>query len=354
MRNPTWEDLPEGVISELEKLMSELPHPSSYLTVLKKEVRSALKAWKAKEAANHLVILGSPVSPLTELIVASLSQQPFPELEVVYPFSDYNFRHDSYPKKQHLKMAIEGSIQKSESIVFQSLCQSHLKMIVIPDLEQYFLRCISGWEGMIWLREKIVQTDDCFWLLGCNNWSWIFLDYVCQLNAYLETTQNLPKLSSDELQQWLQPMVESFIPEETTNPSSFFWETLGSLSRGESEIAKQLWLQSIQMSFDQDLTENAEERPRLKLITPRLPNLPSLSADDRYLLHSLLLHGKITRSSLALSLGVKEEKIQGRIQLLLRDDLIQQRNGLLSVTPLHYPKIKQELSQNNFLIGEDE
>ncbi|MDR9405548.1 MAG: hypothetical protein RI580_19175, partial [Halothece sp. Uz-M2-17] len=106
--------------------------------------------------------------------------------------------------------------------------------------------------------------------------------------------------------------------------------------------------------FEEQQTENVAENLRLRLTTPSLPKLPSLSAEDRYLLHSLLLHGKITRSSLAISLGVKEETIQARIQLLLRDHLIQIENQFLSVTPLYYPKIKQELSQNNFLIGEDE
>jgi hypothetical protein len=246
---------------------------------------------------------------------------------------------------------IESVTQASDSSFLST--SSNTKIIIIPNLEQCFLRCIGGWDAIIWLREHIVNTPHCFWLLGCNNWSWVFLDYVCQINAYLGTKVNLPHLNADQLQDWFKPVVESFIPEEKENSSSFFWQTLATLAEGKTEVAMPLWLQSIQILMDEEATEKTEESMRLKLITPTLPKLKSLSAEDRYILHSLLLHGIMSRSSLALSLGEKEETIQAKVQLLLRDHLLQQKNSLLRVTPLYYPKIKQELSQNNFLIGEE-
>jgi len=350
--DPTWEEIPETVRVELEKLISQLPHPASRITTIEREVISQLKEWEADQNANHLVILGSPLSNLESLIQASFPQRYLKGVEVIYPFSDLRFREQPSQITQQLKAAIERITQGHNSRLFQSSQESRTKIIIIPNLEQCFLRCIGGWEGIIWLREHIVHTPDCFWLLGCNHWSWIFLDYVCQINAYLKARVNIPNLSGEELWEWLQPVIESFIPEEKDDHSSFFWETLASLSEGESEVAMALWLESIQMSVDEVSQENVEEMTHLKLITPSLPKLRGLSAEERYVIHSLLLHGIITRSSLALSLGEKRESIQARIQVLLRDNFIQQQNGLLSVSPLYYPEIKQELSQNNFLIGE--
>jgi len=352
MTDATWQEIPETVRVELEKLITQLPHPSSQITTIEREVISRLKEWEADKYANHLVILGSPVSHLEGLIQASFPQHYLKEIEVIYPFSDLSFRKQPDQITQQLKTAIESTTQGHDSRLFQLSQESKSKIIIIPNLEQCFLRCIGGWEGIIWLREHIVHTPDCFWLLGCNHWSWSFLDYVCQINAYLEAKINLPNLDSDKLWEWLQPIVESFIPEEKEKKSSFFWETLASLSGGESEVAMALWLESLQMSVDEEDQDNEEEVTHLKLKTPSLPKLEILSAEDRYVLHSLLLHGKMTRSSLAMSLGEKQENIQARIQVLLRDNLIEKRNSFLSITPLYYPKIKQELSQNNFLIGE--
>lgn len=45
------------------------------------------------------------------------------------------------------------------------------------------------------------------------------------------------------------------------------------------------------------------------------------------------------------------DDIQAEIQILLKEDLIQQKAEQLMINPIHYPKIKQELKQNNFLIG---
>ncbi len=351
--NPTWEEIPENVRAELKKLMSQLPHPPAQVTEIEREIITRLKAWEVDKDENHLVILGSPVSNLEGLIRASFPEHHLKGVEVIYPFSSLKFREQTSEISQQLKTAIKRTMQSHYSSLFQTSQESKTKIIVIPNLEKCFLRCIGGWEGIIWLREHIVNTPHSFWLVGCNYWSWSFLDYVCQINAYLEAKMNLSSLSGDELWEWLNPVIESFIPEEKEKKSSFFWETLAALSEGKSEVAMALWLQSLQMSVDEEDQDHKEEMTQLKLKTPSLPKLKVLSAENRYILHSLLLHGEMTRSSLAMSLGEKQENIQARIQVLLRDNLIKKQDGLLSVTPLYYPKIKQELSQNNFLIGED-
>jgi len=340
----TWQEIPESVMTQLENLISQLSHPSPYLTSIEEEIISRLKAWEVDRDENHLVILGSPVSDLQSLIATSFSEKSVKGIKIVYPFSDWHWQQPAKIIQQ-----LKKTTQESEPLFFQTSQQPPSKMIIIPSLEQCFLRRIGGWEAIIWLRENIVNTSDCFWLIGCNPWAWIFLDYVCQLSAYLEARMSLPALSGDDLQQWLNPVTSSLIPEEEDKQSSFFWTTLASLSEGNSEIAIQLWLRSIQVSIPQETDKITE----LKLTTPSLPKLPALSANDRYLLHSILLHSRIARSQLALSLGEKEDSIQGNIQILRREELIKEEAGLLMVNPIYYRQIKQDLAQNNFLIGED-
>ena len=331
------QDIPVAVKMKLEKIIDQLPLPSSYVTTVESAIAQELKHWETEKDANRLVILGSPMNEIDDLIRNSFPNEKLKAVRVIYPFEKLEVREKPARITQELKSAIE---------TLKMTDQNETIIMVIPNLEQYFLRCIGGWEGIIWLREQIVNSPNCFWLIGCNHWSWKFLDHVCQLNAYLEETVMIPQLNAEEIKSWLKPVSDTFIPETETKPSSFFWDNLASLSLGNIQVARQLWLQSIQMSV-------SEEEEALKLINPSFPKLPILAASDRYILHSLLLHGKMKRSSLALSLGEKEEDIQARIQILLRAELIDRQQEALMVNPLFYPSIKQELNQNNFLIGED-
>lgn len=336
---PTLKEIPPSITHQLEKIIGELPYPSSYVTDTQEMILARLQGWQQEKEANSLVFLGSPVSEISSLITASLPCQQFKEANIIYPFSNLDIRRDPSQLRTQLKTAIKNATNNAT-------------IIVIPHLEQCFLRCIGGWDSIIWLRESIVNTPECFWLLGCNHWSWIFLDYVCQINAYLENTEMLPHLSGDGLREWLKPVADAFIPEESREQSSF-WNTLASLSEGNSQVASQLWLHSIKMAVPQETKPHKQEKTDLKLTTPSLPKLPGLSPEERYILHALLLHGTIQHSYLAISLGEKEETIQGSIQILLGKELIQKQAKYLWVNPLHYPRIKQELAQNNFLIGED-
>jgi hypothetical protein len=61
----------------------------------------------------------------------------------------------------------------------------------------------------------------------------------------------------------------------------------------------------------------------------------------------------MTRAHLAFSLGQQESQIQPRIQWLLRQGVLERSDGVLAVQSLHYAKLKAELANNNFFVGED-
>ncbi|MEC4895360.1 MAG: hypothetical protein SAL07_10350 [Oscillatoria sp. PMC 1051.18] len=92
----------------------------------------------------------------------------------------------------------------------------------------------------------------------------------------------------------------------------------------------------------------------VKALDPRLPKLPDLSAEEHYVLFSVLLHSKITLSHLAISLGDDESNVQHLVQILCRADVLKLEDNLLTVNPLYYPQLRDELDYNNFLIAEDE
>ena len=92
---------------------------------------------------------------------------------------------------------------------------------------------------------------------------------------------------------------------------------------------------------------------RLELLRPTAPKPLNLSAGDRYLLYSLLLHNGLQFWHLALSLGETESLVQARVKELQRQGIIEQRGRNWYVRPEYYPSLRSTLAGNNFLVAKD-
>ncbi|MEO0406854.1 MAG: helix-turn-helix domain-containing protein, partial [Cyanobacteria bacterium P01_A01_bin.135] len=265
-------------------------------------------------------------------------------------------------------------------------------LVVVPCLEQCFLRCIDGWSAVEYLRSVAIRNRNCFWVFGCNQLAWNFLDFVSQISAYFGQVVTLPELDGDNLRDWLDPIgqtvIESSQQQDTLqswldplrqqaveieqgkdaedDPRQIYWSSLATQCLGVGAIAARLWQRSLRVTAEEELPpldppdqEDKEagnaSRPEPARLTlhqtaPTLPSLPNLTAADRYLLHALLIHGEMTRPHLALSLGETDSETQATVQKLLREDLLEQRHDTLSVQPIYYPKLKTDLGNNNFFL----
>ncbi|MEC4986683.1 MAG: hypothetical protein SAK42_21495, partial [Oscillatoria sp. PMC 1076.18] len=200
-------------------------------------------------------------------------------------------------------------------------------------------------EGIIELREKMLENKQIFWLIGCNYWAWEYLDYLCQIRAYFEQEISLPVLSWEEIHDWLEPaakQINADVNQEIPELQRLYLEKLAGIYLGIPAVAACLWLRSLH--YD----------PESKMVIRRkhsLPELPSLNSSDRYLLYSLLLHGNMNLSALTTSLGESKSIVRADVQKLKKLNLVQGDTSQLQINPLHYPKLRLELSQNNFLIA---
>jgi hypothetical protein len=363
-------DLPPGIFKHIEKYIKTLPAPRPYCDSIRTEVRRAIQTWQANPAinSNSLVVLSRPVEAIAPILKASL-QDYYLDYDVRFFLAAYQRSPDPLSITGHLQRELEPEKAKPEEKPMVPVTQTDIHddipiVNVIPSLEPCFLRCIQGWEGIEYFQSLVTQDSSRFWIFGCNLWAWAFLDKVCQVSAYLEQTLVLPDLSGDDLQTWLHP-TQSFVVAKHDQTElevaihiddESYWNSLASAAEGSSRIAAQLWLRSLRVDAAH-LTEAGtvredQEQIELQVARPTLPSLMSLDAMDRYLLHSLLIHGDMTRSHLALSLGEAERAIRSRVQVLRRENIIVQKGSRFSVHPNHYPKLYSELANNNFLIGE--
>lgn len=153
--------------------------------------------------------------------------------------------------------------------------------------------------------------------------------------------------------------------DDDNNPCSDYFNRLADISDGVSVVALQVFLKSLRYRkvTQEDIEEGAlshlsssrlkDDEPKTQHIiatTPKLPPLPDLSQNDLYLLYSLMLHGDLTIKALASSLGDAPQVVNNQVQILRNADVIEQKNGIVKANPVHYPRLRRELSNNNFII----
>lgn len=327
------------------------------------------------EGNNSLVILFSPVSPLNNVIQESLTNLESDNLLQIQSLSFQTRIHDYHQIKAELTSKLESKevppLAELNSLVQEVTgTEDKYKISIIPRLEWCFLRCIGGLETIEVLRDAISHDDSRFWLIGCNSWAWQYLEKVYQISAYLTNTVPIALLDQLQMQEWLEtlsteiPLIwttdndwSQLKPEasktenqadqeldEIANTQKAYYSKLTDLSQGISNVASDLWWRSL--SYEQSEAEDN----KYTIAKPKLPELPSLIPNDRYILYSLLLHSGMSLAHLTATLETNESIIKNRTQYLLQNGVINKEKNLLSVNPAYYPQLKIILSNNNFLV----
>ncbi|SBO42263.1 hypothetical protein [Cyanobium sp. NIES-981] len=361
------EPLPPGQIEALRRRVGELEVPAPLESGVGAALREAVQAWRADpQAPNVLIVLSRPVEPMDPVIEAVLADWQDGEIPCRTLLPCRRRPADPAAVPRMLTGALEmpplGSAASTEP-----------RLLSLPNLDQCFLRCIDGWSGIERLRQVILEQRERFWLLGCNRWAWKFLDHVSQFSSYFPDATPLPPLDGEALRQWLAPLVKDLgldSPEAEGQPDppsdadgpggdgggngeaerADHWDLLADLAGGSHRIGAELWLASLRR---RPTKEGTGEGPgELVATRPFLPELPALTDEDRYLLHSLLIHGSQRRSHLAYGLGMPSHRLQPRIQWLLAEGVLQDTAGELGVRACHYPSVLRQLADNNFFTGE--
>lgn len=373
VRQKNLNALPASQINALSQQIDSLSSPFPYLHTVKSRLSEAIAVWQEEEnAPNSLVVLGSPIAPFAQIFKQLLADWQAENPLQFQSLSWSNRPGDHSTIKSQLAEVIASCRDISE--------QDNSTILIIPDLTWCFLRCVDGLDAIEYLQELLFCDRSFFWLIGCNSWTWEYLDIIGNFSDYFQQTLYLPALKDIELKEWLAPVHETLelhfsgnqvkqnnhqeLDEqdkcdwESASQQSYY-EHLSKISLGLSQVASRLWLLSLGIEEEQsededseDLENKDENESSAQIILQKivLPDLPTLTKDDRYLLFSLCLHGEMTLSELALSLGEEEIQVQNQFQNLCNSGVIEQRNNFFHINPVYYPQLKRDLSDNNFLV----
>ena len=371
------EDVPDSPkTSESERLLDELS-PEIYQQLVdavenlpinqaeQKTIISSLdeqfERWHnaPSQANNSVLILSSPVTAVSSILSQALAQwaeQKQVSIRLLPLTSRPNAIADiKFQLEHHLAFPDHNN----------NSAQQQPEVVIIPNLSWCFLRSLEGLAGIEYLQSLLCQNpQNRFWIVGANQVGWVYLNLVCNLQAYFGEVVSLSEIEQKELQTWLEPVIDQFsitfdspsidkqiLGKDKENKEHYF-DRLYSISQGVSTVAAQSFLQSIRYQEVDEEDEAPGTRQKLIAQLPRLPNLPALEPEEQYLLYSLLLHGDLILSALATSLGDEESQVQARVQMLCRKGVVEQKEQILKIDPIYYPLLKQYLESNNFLINQ--
>ena len=372
--------LPNEIEDYLADRLAQRPPPEPYLAAIQNALDGAMMHWiSASTNSNCLLLVSSAADNLREILSTALDEWTCPLDSLTQWWLPWSARSaDPQSLSADLLQVLNNQITVIQVASEQSPSRP---LLIIPCLEQCFVRHPDGLEAIGQLVKTIKTHTEYFWLVGCNEWAWAYLNQVCELSAYFDHHCTLPSLDAAALKGWITQATDT-MDVRFANPSKeeaergselvmgltadqldSYFHRLASLSEGLAPTAAQLWLRSLDV---QEFHRDPESSPPptasyrapaagsiLTMGELSLPKLPSLHTADRYLLHAVLLHGAMTRQDLALSLADPIECIQPQLQSLFRTGLLQHQQGILRLHPIYYPQVKSVLRHNNFLLEVD-
>jgi len=355
-------ELPPELSQKLVDAVKSIPSNPADKKAIASTLDKSFNLWRENPSNtdNSVVILSSPVVTVSRILSETLEEwtgQKQINLKLL-PLKNRPIDIESITSK------LEHYLKQSE---LDQEEDQELEVVVIPNLSWCFLRSVEGLAGIEYIQSLLCNgSQNRFWIIGGGQVSWQYLSSVCAIEAYCGEVLSLPAIPAEKLQSWLDPVIEKLgivfdepridqqILDRNKDHKTNYFDRLADISEGVGTVALQIFLKSIhyeEVDEDEPQDEAIAESKDLVAQTPKLPKLPKLESEDRYLLYSLLLHGDLTITSLARSLGDSESEVQGRVQLLRREGVVEQRDRILKINPIYYPKIKQELAANNFIIN---
>lgn len=356
-------ELPAAAQEKLVNFVENLPSNSADKKAIVSTLDEAFDRWckNPTHANNSVVILSDPVTAVSRILSEALeewtkqkqvSMNLLPLKTRPIDIETVKLKLEHYFKPQHTENC--SATQKSE-------------VVIIPNLSWCFLRSVEGLEGIEYLQSLLCHgSKNRFWIIGGNQVGWEYLNSVYNIEAYCGEVFTLPAIDPQNLQEWFDPIVEELaitfdkpsidkqILEDDKDNKTNYFEHLADISQGASTVAVQAFMKSIRYE-EVDEEEEINLKPKsLVAQSPKLPKLPNLEPVDQYLLYSLLLHGDLTIPGLCESLGDEESQVQARVQILRRQGVVEEQDEVVKINPIYYPKIKQNLASNNFIINQQE
>ncbi|EMI22953.1 hypothetical protein RMSM_00120 [Rhodopirellula maiorica SM1] len=257
---------------------------------------------------------------------------------------------------------------------------SEQEILVVPQLERWYLRHEDGLHRLRALLEHLTSTRSRV-LIGCDSWAWAFLQHAVGIEDRIGSPLTLSPLDAKRLTHWfrrtlpldqyefMHPGNNPVFPtrddtkqgngcdkDPQTNETSDFFTSLSVKSRGNPGVAQAIWntlLRTRNAKNDMSPSTSHPEKTSLWVVSPDELATPQLPLNNdrvhRFIVHAILLHGGLSRRSLATVLPFSPDEIHRRVSELCRAHILVEQNDELQVNLIAYPIVRRELQSEGFL-----
>ncbi len=275
-----------------------------------------------------------------------------------------------------------------ESNFWQEFSRDDKSVLVIPELERFYLRHADGLELMRQLMERLWHSHRPV-IVGCDSWAWAYLCKVLRIDAVFRSPLVLKALDGDALWSWLRPVprgrfvvradwndeiifpIETgahIVKEEKEGSSKNgkppyqgapYFQAIAALSRGIPSVASALWRKCLCDGEDKQTQDGSAAGSSYLGVSIRVRalerlSLPSLDASastrEAVVLHTLLLHAGLSVSILLRLVPCPPAEVMETLSVLCDAGLVSNVDGSWSVPPLAYPQVRAFLKAETLLI----
>ncbi len=282
---------------------------------------------------------------------------------VLLPPGDRNDVLGSWAKSHQLQILSPPDREALVSGASMPLNETSADLLIIPQLERWFLR---HEDGLFAVRQvlDLIDSANCKFVIGCNTWAWDFLCKATQANLVLPAGKTFQPFGAKELREWFCSLEESgdakwqfrlasngddlFVENSATD---HFFASLAADSLGIPWVAWHRWRRSLRSQHSRvrggELKPDSNEGNTLFVSPIPTFNLPPNQLEHAtLLLHALLVHGSLTLQELR-----RVVPIVGDVRVisaLTTAGFIRRSETDLQVVPTAYPEIRRELINAGF------
>ena len=239
------------------------------------------------------------------------------------------------------------------------------KIVVLENLQNYYLRTIHGFEALKMIIELITKTSkDVFWICSANIYSWKYLDKTIDLAGYFGYVIEMKPFSADELRELIMKKNNIsgykiiFTPSsKNLNSKKFqrlsdeekqqyllnqFFNDLNEFAKGNISLALTFWLLSTSNITEESIEITSFEPPDFSFIN-------KLDADKVFIIYLLIMHDGLGFEHLSRIYKKAEDELKLLVIMMLDDGILIEKKERYEVNPLIYRHSINMLKSKNLI-----
>ncbi len=326
------------------------------------QVNEAFNNWtQGRYAAT--AVLGEQWSGLTSFMNLATNEVKFNcQINRISP--SHNISRESQLVEMFQELLGKEELTNLQQIE-DHLNQAPKRVIIIEDLQNLYLRSVSGFVALRALFELINNThQQVFWMVTANIYTWQYLSRTINIKDFFSYQIELQEFSEQQIvdiilkrnrisgftvhfladeqkstQKKLSKMDEE---EQQAYLQKEFFTSLNSFAKSNVSMALLFWLMSTREVDENVITINTFKKPDFSFLT-------ALSADKVYILQALVLHDGLEMEQLAITLNITMSQTKMHLIALMEDGILFQRKQVYLVNPIVYRSVINLLKSKNLI-----